>query len=121
MAAMSVRSKLKPGQRGAKHLTHLYGDRLLCVRYRYDEESLTRYTTVELIVAQEPWRPQRRKPDSIVQVRVAFDEVDLRQKVKEAGGRWNKNKKLWELPFKTAQKLGLRKRIADQNGDSRGE
>ena len=27
---------LKPGQKGTKHLVAQYGDRLVCVRYRYD-------------------------------------------------------------------------------------
>jgi hypothetical protein len=59
---MRVRLKLKPGQRGTKHLSRQYGDRLVCVRYRYDEETKKRYTTVELIVAEEPWKTFGLKP-----------------------------------------------------------
>jgi hypothetical protein len=51
---MRVRLKLKPGQRGTKNLVNQYGDRLICVRYRYDEKTKKRYTTVELIVAEAP-------------------------------------------------------------------
>jgi len=51
---MRVRLKLKPGQRGTKNLVNQYGDRLICVRYRYDEKTGKRYTTVELIVAEAP-------------------------------------------------------------------
>jgi hypothetical protein len=50
---MKVRLKLKPGKRGTKNLIKQYGDKLVCVRYRYDEKSAKRYTTVELIVAKE--------------------------------------------------------------------
>ena len=35
---MRTRLILKPGQRGTKKLGAKYGDRLLCVRYRYDEK-----------------------------------------------------------------------------------
>ena len=34
---MQSRSKLKPGQKRTKKLVELYGSRLVCVRYRYDE------------------------------------------------------------------------------------
>ncbi len=33
---MKARRKLKPGQQGTKNLLEVYGDALLCVRYRYD-------------------------------------------------------------------------------------
>ena len=114
---MRVRLKLKPGQRGTKHLLKKYGDRLFCVRYRYDEKSRKRYTTVELIEDEDPWNPVVFKPDSIVRVKVAFDEVDLRQKIKEAGGRWSKSTRTWKLPYKIACKLGLKKRIPVENYD----
>jgi len=34
--AAPVRLHLKPGQKGTKQLLAQYGDRLICVRYRYD-------------------------------------------------------------------------------------
>ena len=61
---MRVRLKLKPGQRGTKHLLKQFGDRLVCVRYRYDEKARKRYKTVELIESEEPWNPTGLKPDS---------------------------------------------------------
>jgi hypothetical protein len=42
---------------------------------------------------------------------IAFDEVELRQKVKDAGGKWSKSTKTWKIPYQTARKLGLKKRI----------
>jgi hypothetical protein len=33
-----VRLHLKPGQKGTKQLLAQYGDRLICVRYRYDAQ-----------------------------------------------------------------------------------
>ena len=35
---MRARLILKPGQRGTKKLCAEYGERLVCVRYRYDEK-----------------------------------------------------------------------------------
>ena len=35
---MRTRLTLKPGQRGTKQLVAEYGDRLVCVRYRYDDK-----------------------------------------------------------------------------------
>ena len=108
---MRVWLKLNSGQRGTKYLARQYGDRLVCVRYRYDEKSRMRYTTVELIVDEEPWQPDAIKPDTLVRIVVGFDEVDLRQKVKDAGGKWSKSTKTWKIPYKVARKLGLKKRI----------
>ena len=33
---MKTRLTRKPGQKGTKKLTALYGEKLVCVRYRYD-------------------------------------------------------------------------------------
>lgn len=112
--SMRVRLKLKPGQRGTKHLLKQYGDRLVCVRYRYDEVTKKRYTTVELIVEEEQWEPPRFKPDDIVRLIVSWKEVELRQIIKDVGGRWSKSSKTWKLPYKTARKLGLKARIVEE-------
>ena len=47
---MPVRLTLAPGKRGTLGLVREYGDRLVCVRYRYDKVAGRRYKTVELIV-----------------------------------------------------------------------
>jgi hypothetical protein len=39
---------LKPGKKGTKQLLTQYGDRLVCVRYRYDAQRKKRFKTVEL-------------------------------------------------------------------------
>ena len=41
---------LKPGERGTKRLLARHGASLLCVRYRYDEDTREHLKTVELIV-----------------------------------------------------------------------
>ena len=57
---MRTRLHLKPGQKGTKQLLAQYGDRLVCVRYRYDAQRKKRFKTVELNVAECDWDPQRR-------------------------------------------------------------
>ena len=52
-----VRLHLKPGQKGTKQLLAQYGDRLICVRYRYDAQRKKRFKTVELLVAERDWEP----------------------------------------------------------------
>ncbi len=34
---MEIKATMKPGQNGTKRYMEKYGDRLLCVRYRYDK------------------------------------------------------------------------------------
>ncbi|HEX8987120.1 MAG TPA: hypothetical protein VF816_04105 [Rhodocyclaceae bacterium] len=102
-----VVKKLQPGAPGTKRLAERFGSRLLCVRYRIDEQTQRRYTTVELLVDEAPCRPQ----SGDVLVRVAFEEAELRRRVKEAGGMWQQTEKLWRLPHAKAKQLGLLERI----------
>jgi len=69
---MTATIKLRPGQKGTKKLLTEHGDALLCVRYRYDEQSGTRSKTVELIIERKPWSPpsHRFKDDTHVPVRI---------------------------------------------------
>ena len=52
---MEARATLRPGQKGTKKLVTRFGDRLICVRYRYDTTRGKRFTTVELIVDESDW------------------------------------------------------------------
>jgi hypothetical protein len=42
---------------------------------------------------------------------VAYEEAELRQSVKSAGGRWQKDRKLCQLRLKAAYGLGVEARI----------
>lgn len=122
---MRTRLKLRPGMRGTKKLTTKYGDRLVCVRYRYDEAQGKRYKTVELIEAEAAWAPRATRhilPATIVEVRIDYTEDELRQKAKAAGGRWNPDRKVWELRYDQATRLNLLDRIvgpASGKGDEK--
>jgi len=59
------------------------------VRYRYDEHNSRRFKTVELVVEETPWWPETQSPagEDIVAVRVEWQEAELRDTLKGAGGR----------------------------------
>jgi hypothetical protein len=43
-------------------------------------------------------------------LRVEFQETELQRRVKQAGGKWNSAKRVWEIHFDQAVALGLKKR-----------
>ncbi len=112
---MITRRTIYPGDPGSKKWQKLYGDRLLCVRYKYDNENKKRITTVELIADEQEWKPNKNiiPKNKIVQLRINYGEIDLARKVKSIGGKWNKDRKVWELAYGHVQALGLARRIVD--------
>ena len=119
---MRVYTVRKPGEPGTQKLVARYGDRLVSVRYRYDPQKGKRYKTVELIIAEEDWRPpEARQPQPpqkqeyattpIVPLRIHYSERDLQRQVKAIGGRWDASKKLWFAPEEYVKRIGLTKRI----------
>jgi len=99
-----------------------YGDRLVCVRYRYDAQQKERFKTVELIVAERERElpPPRFAADTIVAVRVSFAEVELREQVKQTGGKWNRSHKVWELRYEHVVALKLEARIVEEKASNSG-
>jgi hypothetical protein len=112
---MHTRLTLKPGQKGTKKLVAQYGDKLVCIRYRYDPQTKKRYKTVELIVEEVAWTPTV-SPESIVQIRVAREEAAIIQQVKGAGGKWNAQQRVWEIRYDQVVRLGLEGRIVNKEG-----
>lgn len=116
---METRLSLAPGQNGTKKLLARYGDRLVCVRYRYDPEHGVRHKTVELIVETARWTPRqhmpRRVPHDMVAVRIGYSETALRERVKNAGGIWRARQRLWEVDWTTVRDLGLQGRIVQED------
>jgi hypothetical protein len=109
---MRTRLKLNPGQRGTRKLVAEHGDRLVCVRYRYDETRRKRYKTVELIVDEVEWTPGGPvDPQAVVRIRVEGYERELRARVKQAGARWKPQEKVWEISHAAAKTLGIQDRI----------
>ena len=110
---MKSKRKLYPGEPGTKRLVKKYGDKLICVRYRYDEQKGKRYNTVELIEKESDWKTQTTKipANKIMHLRVSIKEAHVQSLIRNAGGRWNYRKKYWELPYQEVKSLGLDKRI----------
>jgi len=110
---MKAQRTLLPGDPGAKNMTDKYGDRLICVRYRFDPSTSRKFKTVELI--EEEIRREKhsgRIPvNKILEIRVHVTEYRLRQTVKAAGGRWNPAKQAWRLPYGMIKNMGLEHRI----------
>jgi hypothetical protein len=112
---MKVGLTLQPGDRGTllrgcrsvtRKLVAIYGDNLVCVRYRYDATRNKRLKTVETIVEEIPWTPRPGNEDPVF-LKIQWNEKSLQTKIKNCQGRWNKNKKLWILPYGEAKKLDL--------------
>ena len=115
---MRIRLTLHPGQNGAKQLQAQYGDRLVCVRYRYDEQRQKRFKTVELIVEEREWRPNDGQwtNEQLVGVQIEVGEVELRGRIKRVGGRWDGQRRLWEMRYEQAVALGVTARIVKAGG-----
>ncbi len=88
----------------------------MCVHYRYDAQWKKRFKTVELIGAEREWEPPppRFAADAMVGVRVGFAEVELREQVKQAGGKWHRSRKVWELRDDHVVALTLEARIVEE-------
>ena len=114
---LRIRVSLKPGRPGTRQLQELYGDRLVCVRHRWDEQTGRSFKTVELILEETPWKPQEpQNAEKTVRLRVGRQETRIRAAVKSAGGRWNPQERVWELRQDKAVALGLEDRIVERGG-----
>lgn len=107
--ALRVSKRLSIGQRGTTKWLERFGEKLVCVRYREDPRTGERYTTVELIVDNRPPKPSTR-----FLVEIKGYETGLRQKVKEHGGTWDQERKLWLVSHGAILCLGLGNRIVEK-------
>lgn len=102
-----------PGDPGTKKWIKKYGNQLICIRYKYDRIRKMKIKTIELIVekkeiknlkTQIPW-------NKIVKIRIKYGETNLGILVKQAGGKWNAQEKVWELKYGEVKTLGLIHRL----------
>lgn len=117
--SMRTRLTLHPHQDGATQPREQYGERLVCVRYRYDETTKERWKTVELIIEKSAWEPPPPQwhADTLVALQVAAQERTVQQQVKAAGGKWNPKAVVWELSYGQVVALGLTARIVTKRDD----
>lgn len=109
---METKRTLKPGQPGTLKYVQKYGDSLVCIRYRYDADKNLCYTTAELIVETRTWLQKSKNTsvplsdekstdqivksdheDTLLSIRIGYEELELRELVTSAGGKWNRQKK----------------------------
>lgn len=116
---MDVTKTLSAGSPGTKRYQKQYGSNLVCVRYRKDEAGKRRLTTIEIIVDATPLQPARRKASKTaatgnsqrVLLRIGYEEEDLRERIKQAGGWWLPKERMWRLPFQAVEALKLQSRV----------
>ena len=106
LAASRIIKKLLPAQDGAKKLARRYGDALVCVRYRKDEQRGERYTTVELLIETVPI-PPAKLPQAEVQVTLDPYDRELRLAACALGARWNPQQRHWTMTRQAAKQLRL--------------
>ncbi|MBH9553554.1 hypothetical protein [Inhella gelatinilytica] len=107
-----VARKLNPGSAGTLRWQRRFGPQQLGVRHRLSHNGRTRYTTVELLVAEEPVTP---RTDRTVALRVQVHERDLQAALRAAGARWDPAAKLWRTPLRVARLLKLQARIVNES------
>jgi hypothetical protein len=123
---MKTRVNLKPGQKGTKKLVQQYGDALICVRYRYDANKQKQYKTVEIIVSESEWTPPSAKysDGELVPLKIGLNETALQSQARAVGGRWDKELRVWIVPYGCIAGTKLEKLISvettkeDKNMDS---
>lgn len=101
---------IRPGRPGTIKLMRRFGPALQAVRYRYDATGLQRFTTVELLVEVSPVT-KGACLDSRFAVRVGFHEKRLRALVRQHGGQWRPEDRVWILSGRAVLKLNLLGRV----------
>ena len=111
LAAARISKKIQSHQPGAQRWHALYGEQLLCVRYRDDPDNGRRVVTVELLVEERPLpaRPPRR--DEPVMVQIRYGETRLAAQARAYGGRWDAKARFWSMTRDQATQAGLADRI----------
>lgn len=107
---LKTRLTLAPGANGTKRLVERYGERLVCVRYRYDEERGKRVKTAELVEEETDWMPW-----SVCLVQIGYEETSLRERVRAAGARWSPEQRLWKMTGAMVRALKLEPRVRSRS------
>lgn len=108
IASFKVTKKLSTGSPGAQKLKDRFGEALVCVRHRITPDSKNRSTTEELLAEHSP---VRRRESPAIGVHIALGESELQTLVRAAGGSWGPSARLWKMPLRNAEALGLKERV----------
>ena len=116
---MEVIRTIKPGMPGTRQFQKHWGDNLVAVRYRRNNNTL--YTTIEIVVDER----EQSHPDislnavhafkrrQLVALPIAFEEGVLRATAKRSGAKWSAQRKVWVMPYRTAVALGVQNRVIE--------
>ena len=113
LSELRVAKRIAPGKDGAKRFSLRYGEQLVCVRHRFDQDGNTRYTTVELLIETTP---VVRTGDREVELRLGSTEKTTRSLLLACGGRWDAGRRHWIVARKVAKSLGLLDRVVANEG-----
>ncbi len=73
--------------------------------------------TAELIVERAEWDRDRESKssdgDTVVAVRVGWQETEVQRKVKAAGGEWDRAGRGWRLRGERGEELDLESRVVE--------
>ncbi len=99
-----------PGEKGSQHFVRQYGDKLIAVRYRKsDAERLQ--TTIEISVDNSFIGATDSQLPMLVNLAVNLCETGLRERIRQAGGWWDIQRRVWRLDYDKVIALGLVDRI----------
>jgi hypothetical protein len=118
---MKAKSTLRPGDRGTKRLVERFGEALARVRYRYDEARRKSIKTAEIIVGEADGTPPKKKftADALVPLRIGYEEKSLQRQAREAGGRWDRNRRVWLVRYGNIVGTRLEKFLVVETQDKR--
>ena len=110
---MMIKKTLLPGDPGTKAVTEKFGEKLICIRYRYDPEKQMRLKTAEIILEAKVWKPDKKRipGNKLIKIRVGKFETTVQTLVQSYGGKRTDQTNTWLLPYCTIKKLNLQKRI----------
>ncbi len=75
------------------------------------------YKTIEIIIEDKSWQGKNKKmsQNKIMDICIGYNEVELRSRIKACGGRWDAQRKVWQLSHEKIKELDLLERIVDDN------
>ena len=117
---MKVGMVLRPGQKGTQKLQKEFGDALVCVRYRFDDESNRRIKTVEIVVDESEMPkpadsdPAQEKGPHKVAVKIPIMREDLVSTLRRKRAEYDQETKEWRMPYTVAVRMGLRRYIVSR-------
>ena len=111
-AQLRVAKTYGPEQDGAKRFARRYGDQLVCVRHRLNEDATVRHTTVEIVVESTPVASRQR---SVIAIRIPGTDRRTRTLLLACGAEWRPKERYWLVPHLIAKNLRiLRFRVPTQ-------